>query len=322
MALNLVDVNAYTNRFIVPKSTDVIFKNSPVFTRLQSRNAQRFEGGTQIVRPIMFAQLNGGTMTRGTQFNVAYVNTDTAFVLNIKGYYVNISLFGFDDILNRGPEAVFSMVELKMANASMTMAKQLATDMYLDGSGTDSTTQALDGFEAWYDDGNTFTTIGGITRTDLAAAGVVAGANSYVNSSVAAFSLGTVQTAWSNAWFGSDHVDLITCTLAGWNNFWNAIQPLQRYMDTQSDVGKIGFMTFRFNNSEVVYDMYMPAQKMYGFNTNYIEWYNSTNPRFQFGFTGFKEAQDSIDVSGQYLWAGNIVVPSPRTGFKLAGTAL
>jgi hypothetical protein len=93
-------------------------------------------------------------------------------------------------------------------------------------------------------------------------------------------------------------------------------------MDTQSDIGKIGFMTFRFNNSEVVYDQYLPLNYMYLLNTNYIEWYNSTNPKMQFGFTGFKEAQNTIDVSGQFLWAGDIVVASPRTGAKLYGTAI
>jgi len=328
MALSLVEINAYTNRHIVPKSTDVIYKNSPVFTRLHTRNAERFEGGLYIVRPIIFAELNGGTFTKGTNFDTSFVNTDTAFQVNVKGYWVNISLFGFDDILNRGPEAAFSQVETKMLNAGMKMAKLLATDMYLDGGNTraagsnSSTTLALDGFEAWYDDGTNVSAVGGITRTDLAPNGTISGANAYTNTSVNIFQLATIQTAYGAAWFGSDHPDLIAATQAGWNNFWNAIQPLQRYLDTESDLGKIGFQTFRFNGAEVAIDKYMPLNYMYGMNTSYIEWYNSSNPRFQFGFTGFKEAQNTIDVSGQFLWAGDIVVPNPRTGFKLNGTAL
>lgn len=328
MALTLVEINAYTNRYIVPKSTDVIYKNSPVFTRLHTRNAERFEGGTSIVRPIIFAELNGGTFTKGTNFDISFVNTDTAFQVNIKGYWVNISLFGFDDILNRGPEAAFSQVETKMLNAGMKMAKLLSVDMYKDGGNTraagvnSSTTLALDGFEAWYDDGTNVSAVGGITRTDLAANGVISGANAYTNTSVNIFQLAAVQTAYGAAWFGSDHPDLIAATQPGWNNFWNAIQPLQRYMDTDSDVGKIGFQSFRFNASQVVIDKYMPDNFMYLLNTSYIEWYNSSNPRFQFGFTGFKESQNTIDVAGQFLWAGDIVVPNPRTGAKLFGTAL
>lgn len=328
MALSLVEVNAYTSTYIVPKSTDVIYKNSPVFTRLSNRNAERFPGGTEIQRPIMYAELNGGTFTKGSTFDISFVQTDTAFQLNIKGYEVNITLYGWDDILNRGPEAAFSQVETKMNNAAMKMAKLLATDMYLDGGNTrssgsnTSTVQALDGFQAWYDDGTLYTSIGGITRSDLAAAGVISGANAYTQTGVNTFQLATIQTAYGNAWFGSDHPDLICATQNGWNNFWNSIQPLQRYMDTASDLGKIGFQTFRFNGAEVVIDKYMPANFMFGMNTSYIEWYHSDNPRFQYGFTGFKEAQNSIDVSGQFLYAGDIVVPNPRTGFKLSGTAL
>lgn len=328
MALTYTEVNAYTNKFIVPKSTDVIYKNSPVFTRLSNRNAERFPGGTLIQRPIVYAELNGGTFTKGSTFDISFVQTDTAFTLNIKGYYVNISLYGFDDVLNRGPEAAFSQVETKMNNAALKMAKILAVDMYNDGGNTrasgtaSSTVQALDGFEAWIDDGTIITAIGGITRTDLAAAGVISGANAYTATGVNTFSLQAVQLAYGNSWFGSDHVDLVCATQPGWNNFWNAIQPLQRYMDTESDVGKIGFQSFRFNGAEVVIDKYLPAQFMYGLNTNYIEWYHSDNPRFQYGFTGFKEAQNSIEVSGQFLYAGNIVVPNPRCNFKMVGTAL
>jgi len=328
MALTLLEVNAYTNKDIVPRSTDVIYKNSPVFTRLRTRNAERFDGGTMIQRPIIFAELNGGTFTKGTTFDISYVNTDTAFTVNIKGYYVNISLYGFDDILNRGPEAAFSQVETKMLNASMKMAKLLAVDMYNDGGNTrsagsnSSTTQSLDGFEAWYDDGTNVSSVGGITRTDLAANGVISGANAYTLYNFNVFQLNTIQTAYGNAWFGSDHPDLICATQNGWNNVWGSIQPLQRYLDTESDVGKIGFQSFRFNAAEVVIDKYMPLNFMYGLNTSYIEWFSSTNPRFQFGFTGFKEAQNTIDVSGQQLYAGDIIVPNPRTGFKLNGTAV
>jgi hypothetical protein len=60
--------------------------------------------------------------------------------------------------------------------------------------------------------------------------------------------------------------------------------------------------------------------KMYGMNTAYIEWYFSQVALFQFGWTGFKGVNNSIDVSGQFLVGSNLMVPSPRTGFKLSST--
>jgi hypothetical protein len=67
-------------------------------------------------------------------------------------------------------------------------------------------------------------------------------------------------------------------------------------------------------------DMAIGLGKMFGFNTAYIEWYFSQVELFQFGWTGFKGVNNSIDVSGQFLVGSNTMVPSPRTGFKLSST--
>jgi hypothetical protein len=320
----------------------------------------RFQGGTYIQRPIIYSELNGDWFSKGDTFNIGYVTTDTAFVANIKTPYVNVTLYGIDDILNRGPQAAFSLVESKFANASMKMAKLIAVGAYQDGqssgvtapfTGALSGPKSLDGLLAWIDDGNSsgsystatdltksFLSIGGITRTDLFPAGAysfnsaitpisaVQGANSYTNRAFNTFSLNDVNTAYGAAWFGNDFPDLISATQTGWNRIWNSIQPNQRYYDNQSDVGKVGFQAFRFNAAEVVIDKYMPNDgtngAMFGLNTNYLELYVSENKKFQFGFTGFKEAQNSIDIAGQFLFAGNLMAPNPRTSFKLVGTSL
>ena len=61
---------------------------------------------------------------------------------------------------------------------------------------------------------------------------------------------------------------------------------------------------------------------MYGFNTNYIFLYVSTLKKYQFGFTGWKEAQNTDDVAGQYLFGGNTVFSAPRLMFNLAVSSL
>lgn len=356
MALPLSDLTAFTEQYIVPRTTDVIFKKSPLLVRLMNRRRMKFAGGTYIQRPIIYGSLNGGWFSKGDTFNTTYVPTDTAFSVNVKTPYVNISLYGLDDVTNRGPEAAFSLVETKFANASMTMAEIIATGLYQDGqssvnppfTGALSGVKSLDGLLAWIDDGNTgytsetdatksFASIGGLNRADLfnvaptfsgatTPMSAVQGANSYVNRAFNSFALSTIQTAYGAAWFGSDFPDLISTTQGGFNQIWNAIQPMQRYMDDKSDVAKVGFQTFRFNASEVVVDKYIPSDGtnglMFLLNTNYLEFYISENKKFQFGFTGFKEAQNTIDVSGQFLFAGNTICANPRTSSKLVGTSL
>jgi len=275
----------------------------------------------------------------------------------MKTPYVNITLYGLDDVLNRGPQAAFSIVESKFANASMKMAKIIATALYQDGQSTTppptsalSGYKSLDGLLAWIDDGNnsgtyqgntdftkSFATIGGINRADLFNTPLtftsaitpipyVSGANSYTNRAWTTFTLRDVNVGYGAAWFGNDAPDLIVTTQSGFNRIWESIQPNQRYYDTQSDIGRVGFQSFRFNGAEVAIDKYIPNDGtnglMLGLNTNYLELYVSTNRKFQFGFTGFKEAQNSIDVAGQFLFAGNLVCPNPRTSFKMVGPCI
>jgi hypothetical protein len=356
--VTVADINAFTNQHIVPKMTDVVYKESPLFVRMINKQ-KVFPGGTSIQRPIGYAKLNGAAYSKGENFNTTYVQTDAAFDVSMKSYYVNVTLYGLDGVTNRGPEAAFSQAEVKMANASMRMAELIARDIYGDGqtSAADvatsgevlSTTKQLDGLLAWIDDGSTssaavystatdvtkcFPTIGGLTRSDLfnsapafgsataTPAAAIGGANAYTERAFTAFTLADVNKACGAARFGNKFVDLIMVTQNGWNKFWNAIQPNQRFQEESSDLAKIGFQSMRFNQSVLVVDQYMPEQMALGVNSDFVEFYVTSDPRYQFGFTGFKEAQNTDNLAGQYLFAGNMIVPSPRCNFKLVGSAL
>lgn len=317
MALTITDINAYTHNYIVPRCTDVVFKRSPVFTRLSTRNAQRFEGGLQIWRPIIVASLPGDSITRGQTLTFSYAPTESALVVNMKGYAVGVKLYGWDSMLNQGPLAVFKQVELKFQNASARMAEILATDMYLDDTGARAA--KLTGFDIWYDDGTNYASVGGIARADAP------GLSAYTTT-LTTFSLLDLQVAYGNAVIGPEHPDLIVCTQAAYNLIWTAKEPAQRYVNMEGDLAQVGFESFRFNAADVVVDNYLRTTSgatpgiMFGLNTEYVEWYFSTNPLWQFGFTGFKVAQNTIDVEGQFLVGSNIVVPNPRTGFKIYST--
>jgi len=323
MALTWDDISSSTHDFIVPRSSDVVYKASPVMKRMQTSNAQKFEGGNKIVHDIGYQELTGGAFARGGTFDTSYIQTNTALQIVPKFYYCNITMFGTDDVFVRGPEAVLSLIAKKFANAGAKMAKLLATDMYLDGQGTGSSTLQLDGFNAWYDNGDTYTAVGGITRADL---GVTNGTNNqgingYVASLASGFTLKAVQKAFGACWFGEQHIDLIVSDQNSWDHFWNKLQPLQRMMEESSDVAKAGFQSFKFNGAQVVVDQYAPSGVMYGLNTRdeNMLLFISTLKKYQFGFTGWKEAQNTDDRAGQYLFGGNFLIPNPRFGFILTG---
>jgi hypothetical protein len=169
------DITSKVQRHIIPRLIDVVYKSSPVFTRIRTKCAERFTGGTSISQPVAYAELNGDAYARGGQFKTEYVKTDTALTVTPKFYYVNIAAYGPDNVLARGLEAAMSYIESKFVNASGKMAKLLTQNMYRDGQGTMSDTIHLDGFLAAIDNGSTiggYASYGGITRTDL---GIAAG---------------------------------------------------------------------------------------------------------------------------------------------------
>ena len=360
MALTTTDLTAYTEQYIVPRTTDVVFKPSPLFVRMLNRRRMKFEGGLYIQRPLIYAELNGDWFGKGATFNTAYVTTDTSVQVNIKQTYVNITLYGTDDILNGGREAAYSIVESKFANASMKMAKLIATALYQDGQTTGLTSPytgalsgplSLDGLLAWVDDGNTsgsyssatdstksFLAVGGQNRVDLlpttptftgptTPTSAIQGLNAYTNRAFSNFNLPDINTGYGQAWFGNDFPDLMVTTQTGFNKIWQALQPQQRYNDVSgTDVAQAGFRALRFNASEVVVDKYIPSDGTNGLllmlNSNYLELYISSRNKWQFGFTGLKEAQNTVDLSGQFLAALNLIVPNPRTCAKYVGTSL
>lgn len=317
------DLTGKTNDMIVPYLTDNVYKNSPVLTRLKSKRRFEFTGGRTIMHNIMYAELKGGAYQRGQAFDTSAVQTDTTLQFKVKNYYVNVTVYGQDQILNRGPEAAMSFIGSKMINASGKMAKLLGVNIYGDGGLTPTAGSALnstidlDGFTAAIDDGSNYPLYGGITRSDIAT-----GANNGINafySNPSAFSLSSVQTAFGSAWFGIEKPDMLTTTQPVWDAFWNKLQPQQRFNDETSDV-HVGFRSFFWNGAQVVVDQYLPVLAgnftIYGLNTSYIFLYVSDIPKYQFGFTGWKEAQNTDDVAGQYLFAGNVIISAPRLMFR------
>jgi len=78
-------------------------------------------------------------------------------------------------------------------------------------------------------------------------------------------------------------------------------------------------MALKWNGASITVDQYSPSGVIYGLNTKHVQLWISTLPKYQFGFTGWKEAQNTDDVAGQFLFAGNLMIPAPRLFFKITG---
>lgn len=322
MALTYNDISAVTVNYISNDFVDNYYKVSPTFVKVWKSGAMAkpFPGGNQIQVPFQFAPLKAGPFAPGGTFDISYVETQTAMTFNVKFYYANVTVQGTQLPLNRGEAAVMNFLEPKVVNAEQALAQSLITGFFADGQGTVTPLIALDGILAGYDDGTNYTSYGGITRSAIAS-GASQGINGYYYSNSSTnwpFSLQQLQTAYGQATFGPNQPNFIATTQSIYNSFWAKMIAMQRTYETDPDLQSAGFKSFKFNGMSVVVDQYCPANYIFGMNTDYIDAYVSDDPRFSFGFTGFKELPNSVDMAGQTLFGGNVVVTAPRLGFILA----
>lgn len=322
MALEYTDISAYVNDWIVGRCVDVWFRRSPVLTRFLTKHRETFPGGKTITHPITINELWCEAVGPGEAINVDFVKTEDKLQDTMKVYACNITIYGFDAMLDMGPQAVFDQVRLKFNDATMTMAKRIATHMYLDNT---ANARQITGFRQYVDDGNTFPTIAGQTRSSIMAVGTVGGLNAYT-ATLPNFSLTAVNRGYGAAVNGPDHPDLIPATQNAWNLFWESLQPLQQYQIQAGspDITDVGHRAFRFNNADVVVDNYMPTGTngaMYLLNTEYCTLFISGNKKFNFGFTGLKELPNTLyDASGQFAVGIQLMVTNPRMCAKLLST--
>jgi len=317
------DISAVTVNYVSSDFLDNYYKVSPTFVKVWKSGSMSkpFPGGNQIQVPFQYAPLKAGPFAPGGTFDISYVETQTAMVFNVKYSYANVTVQGTQLPLNRGAAAVMNFLEPKVVNAEQALAQSMITQFFADGQGTVTPLIALDGILAGYDDGTNYPSYGGITRSAIGV-GASTGINGYYFNNGGVnwpFSLQQLQVAFGQATFGPDQPNFIATTQSIYNSFWGKMLPMQRTYEIDPDLQGAGFRSFKFNGMSVVVDQYCPAGNIYGMNTDYIDAYVSDDPRFGFGFTGFKELPNSVDMAGQTLFGGNVVVTAPRLGFVMQG---
>lgn len=347
MAIQLDEINTVATKKIMPGLVDNFFKNSPVLAYAKRNRYDIWQGGPQIQENYLYKPMKGGAYKKGAQFDITKRQTMSGLLFDPRYYEVNVTEYGEDiAILMSGPTAAFSKTEADLKNAAMTMSAILAIALYRNGQnvgGTDRTAE-INGLEEALADGvnNTFsgtnfTSYGGQTRADVSPAlnsptGLVA-AN--VNGPI---SYRVLEHSYQSCVIGDEHpvMGVTTNRCMGFIN--ESFQPQQRIEQKEPT---IGFTGMKFKDATLLQDQYCPGVDgvndpdigNYNASTETFWWLNpggekenahfmlyfAKDARYQFGFTGFKVAQDSTTVAGQILFGGNFTVRAMRLMRALFG---
>lgn len=336
----LDDLTTSTRRKILPGVTDNVFRNDPVLAYLKKNNLETFEGGTQIQENLIYGvNPNGGAYAPGSTFvmNEAQVETGATFIPKFYGEPIAIQKEKIQ-VFNKGPQAVFRIIDGRLQVAALTMAARLAIDLYSEGQ---SSTRALkvNGFAEQFNDGSNnswtgaaYTTYGTLTRGGTIGTALnspMTGPTANVNGPI---TYKILEEAYNSLCLGDEFPNLMVTTNLGLSYIKEKFQPQWR---TETTDPNIGFKGLKFNSAMVMQSQYCPGtvapeqstalgwttvsagETLFYFNTKYLRLYVSDDPEFAFGFTGFKPQFDGTMIGGQYLASLNVTNQAPRLGRHL-----
>lgn len=335
------EINVSTQRNIVPGVIDNVFKNDPLMAYLKKNNLKKYEGGTNIQENFIYGSTpNGGAYAVGATFPIQIAQLEQGASFLPKFYAVPVAIAKEQiQIFNKGPEKVFSIIDARLQNAALTMSAILAIDLYNEGQ---SSTRALhlNGLAEALNDGtnnswtgSAYSTYGTLTRNGTIGSALnspmtVPTAN--VNGPI---TYKTLEEGYNSVVLGDEHPNLMVTTNLGMSYVKEKFQPQWR---TETQDPNIGFNGLKFNAAMVIQSQYAPGtagvndanlgnynasagETLFYLNTKYFRLWVTDDPEFGFGFTGFKPAQDSLLVAGQYLFSGNLTCQSPRLNRQLYG---
>jgi hypothetical protein len=351
----LSQIDASTKRYIreTPKLVDMVFQEGPLIALAKTQVREDYDGGRFIGENFYYDGLIGGSYAKGKDFDITEPQVEQELQFNVRFFEVNVSLTKEDiQVINKGRNAAFRLIESRMTNAYMTMGAHLNIASYLNGQNAGYTTNFNGLAEALNDnttaswDGNTYATYGTITRGG--AVGTVL--NSAPNNVAGTIEYDTLEQEYANCSFGPGKEPNYGCTTyLGYSYIKEKFQTQQRFNDTQDP--SIGFNGMMFNDAVLTRDRYAPgtyisgtgdpiavtyltqssngavvayptltAESLFFLNVRkpYFNFYISDDPEYQLGFTGFKPAQGNTKVSGQILFAGAMTF-APRYHRQLYG---
>jgi hypothetical protein len=272
------DIVATTIQSRTRQIADNVTKNNAILSRLNAAGkVQTFSGGNEIWEELSFAENpNGGFYSGYDLLPVAAADVISAANFQIKQYAVPVVISGLEQLQNSGKEALIDLMEGRINVAESTMANQLSTSIY--GDGTASGGKAVTGLGAAVPTAPAVGTYGGIDRATWAfwrSQAFDAKVNGGATGGFTAANIqGFMNALWAKQVRGSDRPDLIVMDNGLWSTFMASLQPQQRFMDPKS--ASLGFPTIKFMDADVVLDGGIggacPANTAFFLNTKYIKW--------------------------------------------------
>lgn len=255
---------ASTLQKYIPVLVDNVFTSKPLLFAIESfGQVETLDGGTSIVQPLMYAELNNqGSYSGADVFLTDEDEGTTAAEFDWRGYYATIKLKNMDIAKNSGAPAVLRIVETEIRRAELSIAESLDRLFFLDGTG--NANKDFLGLDAIV---SATTPLGGINPN-------VAGSEywrSNVDSGSAMTDFSEIRQMYLACSEGNDYPTNIMTTESLYAGIDSMFEQRQRFQDPT--FANQGFETIMFHGAPISFDRNCQSGRIYFLNLDYIHMY-------------------------------------------------
>lgn len=275
---------AFTRDVVLREIWDTVFDHSPALAmmmgRLQNerfgpvamnRRAKQTQTGGEsvVVRHNLGENTTAKTLTGPwDEYDVDPSDTVRGSRSNWKHYSVSITVSDSDILINRGPEALSSLVRFETMNAMRSLADLLAGHFYDNGGVTTRITSLDDLAGTGSVQGLAPTTYGTFKSRGVSDRGTAAASVSFASGSFAAQGLDDMLTSYLNASEGAVQPEVGLCPYDVFRFYEGSLQPQMRY--NSPNVANGGFEQLVFKRAPIFPDAKALAQTLFWINWDYV----------------------------------------------------
>lgn len=283
---------------------DNVTNKNALLTRLKEKgNLTITDGGASIQEQLAYAENSTFQYYSGYEtLDVSASDTLTSANYDWKQAAVNVTISGLEKRQNSGSSKIIDLIASRVKVANMTMANQINTGLYSDGTGSGG--KEIGGLQLIVADDPTTGTVGGIdastntfwrntsydATTDGGAAATSANITGYMN------------TVYNGLVRGTDKPDLIVADTNYFNLYEQSLQNIQRI--NTSSLGSTGFTALDYKGVPVILDDNVPTNHMYFLNTDYLFFKAHEDANFTMGEMKSGTNQDAFVMP--ILFMGNM----------------
>lgn len=322
----------------LPFVVDTILNSNVLFQRMV-RAAKKWGGRTLRV-PVKVSKNSTGQSFRGFDtFSTSATDNRQFMEFTPSFYQITCALPGDELSVADTEDKILDLMKLTIQSDTEDMADDLGTIFYSDGTGNSSKDPL--GLAALVDDGNSVSTIGGLSRSTYSTL------QSTVTASSGTLTLAKMDTLWAAVSSGSQRPSIGVTTEAVFNLYGQLLLPQMRIMRDAGSVkglkGQAGFMGSMsglvFNDRPILHDEKATSGMLALLNEDYLDWH--ALPFFNAKPVAYKSQVEGNDydapiglgfswsdwivpanagaVVGHIYFGGQFITTNPKRHGKLTG---